>query len=152
LSSKGSEKKSATVGFSPTPTLYKVHWDGGKEEYVHCGADILLNGLEGDLEGEAHCSVCGNRTQLVIADGKIDGLDPKDAMIHVVEMPTNSGRIWIECEATHIFDKQDCFQEWISKYKGKKGLVSSVDQYHDRLVARRSNKQKAPEYLPKLTK
>jgi hypothetical protein len=151
LSSSGSEKKSATVGFSPTPTLYKLHWDGGKEEYVHCGADILLNGLEGDLEGEAYCPVCCNRTQLVIADGKIDGLDPKDAMIHVVEMPTKSGRIWIECEATHIFDTQDCLQKWLSGYKGKKGLVASVEVYHDRLIARRSERQKAPEYLAKLT-
>jgi hypothetical protein len=150
LSSRGSEKKSATVGLSPTPTLYKLHWVGGKEEYVLCGADILLNGLEGDLEGEAHCPVCGNRTRLVIASGKTDGLDPKDAMIHVVEMPTGSGRIWIECEATHIFDKQDCLQEWISKYKGKKGRVASVEAYHDRLIARR-NGQRAPEYLAKLT-
>jgi alkylmercury lyase-like protein len=151
MCSSGSENKSATVGLSPTPTLYKIHWDGGKEEYVHCGADILLNGLEGDLEGEAHCPVCGNLTQLVIADGKIDGLDPKDAMIHVVEMPTRSGRIWIECEATHIFDKQDCLQKWTSEYLGKKGLVASVEAYHDRLIARRRNRQKAPEYLAKLT-
>jgi Alkylmercury lyase len=110
-----------------------------------------LNGLEGDLEGDAVCPVCGNHTQLVVADGRIDGLEPKDAMIHVVEMPTNSGRIWIECEATHIFDKQDCFQTWISTYKGRKGQVASVGAYHDRLIARRSNKQKAPEYLAKLT-
>src|SRR5690348_2929649 len=151
LSSSGSEKKSVTIGFSPTPTLYKLHWNGGKEEYVHCGADILLNGLEGDLEGEAHCPVCGNRTQLVIASGEIDGLEPKDAVIHVVEMPTESGRIWIECEATHIFDKQDCFQIWMSRYKGKEGLVASVEEYHNRLIARRSNRQKKPEYLAKLS-
>jgi alkylmercury lyase-like protein len=150
LSSRGSENKSATVGFSPSPTLYKLHWDGGKEEYVHCGADILLNGLKGDLEGEAQCPVCGNLTRLVIVKGKIDGLDPKDAMIHVVEMPTKSGRIWIECEATHIFDKQDCFRKWMSEYKGKMGLVASVEEYHDRLIARRSNRQKAPQYLARL--
>jgi hypothetical protein len=151
LSSSVSEKKSVTVGFSPTPTFYKLHWDGGKEEYVHCGADILLNGLEGDLEGEAHCPVCGSRIQLVIVDGKIDGLAPKDAMIHVVEMPTKSGRIWIECEATHIFDKQDCLQKWISTFKGKKGLIAPVEAYHDRLIARRGDRQKGPEYLAKLT-
>jgi alkylmercury lyase-like protein len=151
LSSNGSGKKSATVGLSPTPTLYKLHWNGGKEEFVHCGADILLNGLEGDLEGEAHCPICGTRTKLVIANGKIDGLDPKDAMIHVVEMPTNSGSIWIECETTHIFDKRDCLQKWTSRYTGKKGLVASVEAYHDRLIARRKNRLKAPEYLPKLS-
>ena len=40
-----SGNRPATVGFSPAPTLYKLHWDEGNKEYVQCGADILLNGL-----------------------------------------------------------------------------------------------------------
>jgi hypothetical protein len=66
-------------------------------------------------------------------------------------MPTKSGRIWIECESTHIFDKEECFQKWIAEYSGKKGLVASVEDYHNRLTARRSNRQGAPEYMAKLT-
>ncbi len=151
LPTNNSESRPATIGFSPTPTLYELHWDGGTREYVHCGADILLNGLEGDLEGEARCPVCQSHTRLAIANGKIDGLDPRDAMIHVVEMPAKSGRIWIECESTHIFDKEECFQKWIAGYSGKKGLVASVEDYHSRLTARRSNRQKAPQYMAKLT-
>jgi Alkylmercury lyase len=152
LPTDNSEHRPATVGFSQTPTLYKLHWDRRNEEYVHCGADILLNGLEGDLEGEAQCPVCHNRTRLVIANGKIDRLDPQDAVIHVVEMPTQSGRIWIECESTHIFDKKLCFQKWIANYPGKKGLVASVMDYHNRLTERRSNRQRAPEYMAKLSR
>jgi hypothetical protein len=151
LPTNESRSRPATVGLSPAPTLYKLHWDGGNKEYVHCGADILLNGLEGDLEGEGQCPVCQNRTRLVIANGKIDELDPRDAIIHVVEMPTKSGKIWIECESTHIFDKEECFQKWIAGYSGKKGLVESVGDYHNRLTARRSNRQRAPEYMAKLT-
>jgi hypothetical protein len=146
-----SGNRPATVGFSPTPTPYKLHWDGGNKEHVYCGADILLNGLEGNLEGEGQCPVCQNRTRLVIANGKIDELDPRDAIIHVVEMPTKSGKIWIECESTHIFDKEECFQKWIAGYSGKKGFVASVEDYHNRLTARRSNRRRAPEYMAKLT-
>jgi hypothetical protein len=152
LPSTNSQSRPATVGFSPTPTLCQLHWDEGNKEYVYCGADILLNGLEGDLEGEARCPVCQNRTRLVIANGKIDELDPRDAFIHVVELPTKSGKIWIECESTHIFDKEECFQKWIAGYSGKKGLVASVEDYHTRLTARRSNRQRAPEYMAKLTR
>jgi len=141
-----------TVGFSPTHTLYKLRWDGGNEEYVHCGADILLNGLEADLNGEARCPVCQGRMRLAIAKGKIEGLDPRDAIIHVVERPAKSGRIWIECESTHIFDKEECFQKWIAGYSGKKGLVASVEDYHNRLAARRSNRQGGPDYLAKLAR
>ena len=151
LPSINSESRPATVGFSPTPTLYKLHWDGGNKEYVFCGADIWLNGLEGDLEGEGQCPVCQNRTRLVIANGKIDELDPRDAIIHVVEMPTKSGRIWIECESTHNFDKEECFHKWIAGYSNKNGLVESVKDYHNRLTARRSNRQRAPQYLARLT-
>jgi hypothetical protein len=143
LPTDNSESRPATVGFSPTPTRYKLHWDGGNKESVYCGADILLNGLEGDLEGEGQCPVCLNRTRLVIANGKIDELDPQDAIIHVVEMRTKSGKIWIECESTHIFDKEECFQKWIARYSGKKGLVASVEDYHNRLTARRSNRRRA---------
>ncbi len=82
----------------------------------------------------------------MIAKGKIDELDPQDAIIHVVETPAKSGRIWIECESTHIFDKEEC-----AGYSGKKGLVASVEDYHSRLTARRSNRQKAPQYMAKLT-
>jgi hypothetical protein len=151
LPTNNSESRPATIGFSPTPTLYRLHWIGGNEEYVHCGADILLNGLEGDLEGEARCPVCQNRTRLVVANGEIDGLDVRDAIIHVVEMPAKLGRIWIECESTHIFDKEECFHKWIAKYSGRKGLVTSVEDYHKRLTARGSNRQKAPQYMAKLT-
>ena len=152
MPTKNSENRPATVGFSPTPTLYKLHWTGGHDEYVHCGADILLNGLEGDLEGEARCPICQNSTRLVIANGKIEGLDPRDAIIHVVEMPAKSGKIWIECESTHILDKKECFQNWIADYSGKNGLVASVADYHNRLIARRSNKQRPPQYMAKLTR
>jgi hypothetical protein len=144
------EKRRLTIGLSPAPTLYKIHWHGGNEEYVYCGADILLNGLEGDLEGEAICPVCKNHTQLVITDGKIESLDRHDAAIHVVEIPANTGRIWIECEATHIFDNKECLEKWISGYSGRKGIVASVQQYHKQLAARRTSREKPPEYLAKL--
>jgi len=145
------KKGPATVGFSAIPTLYKLQWEGGNEEYVHCGADTLLNGLDGDLEGEARCPVCQNRTRVVITTGKIGGLAPQDAIIHVVERPAKSGRIRIECESTHIFDKKECFGKWIQVYSGKKGLVESVEDYHNRLIVRRSTKHKAPQYMAKLT-
>ena len=149
MQDKNPQSESVTIGHSPTPTLYKITWHGGKDEFVHCGADILLNGLEADLTGEARCPVCGNKTQLVIASGKLDGLEPQDAILHVVEMPTKSGRIWIECESTHIFDKPACLHKWISTYSGKKGLVASVVDYHNELVARKeSRKRQPPTYAP----
>lgn len=135
-----------TVGLSPTPTLYQLHWQNGphegRKEFVHCGADLLLSGLNGDLDAKAKCPVCGTVTRILIVDQKIDGLEPKDAILHVVEMPTKSGRTWIECEATHIFDKKSCFQTWIATYNGKQGLVTSIRDYQDLIVQRRTDTRK----------
>ncbi|HEV2118675.1 MAG TPA: organomercurial lyase [Candidatus Bathyarchaeia archaeon] len=135
-----------TVGLSRTPTLYRLQWQRapreGKREYVRCGADILLSGLTGDLEAEARCPVCGKLTKLLILDRKIAGLEPKDAVLHVVEMPGEAGRVWVECEATHIFDREACFQKWVSSYKGKQGRVTSIKNYHDLIVRRRTNPHK----------
>lgn len=141
-------RSSATIGFSPTPTLYKISWRGGSDEYVRCGADILLNGLQGDLVGEARCPVCGNTTRLVVAGRRIGGLEPRGAVLHVVEMPRDSGKIWIECESTHIFDKKSCFQNWISTYHGKKGDVYSIEDYHNKIVERKSASRQPPKYAP----
>lgn len=139
------DTQESTVGFSPTPTLYKLQWQDdsgeGAEEYVRCGADLLLNGLNRNLDAEAHCPVCGTTTRLLIVDGKVDGLEPRNAIIHVLEVSTKSGRIWIECEATHIFDRKTCYEKWVSQYKGKPGLLTSVEDYHALLIQRRSNRQ-----------
>jgi len=153
-STKRDQQPEPTVGFSSTPTLYKLHWQDDSsdtaEEYVHCGADLLLNGLNRNLDAHAQCPVCGTTTRLLIADGKIDGLEPRNALIHVLEIPTKSGRIWVECEATHIFDKKTCLEKWVSEYKGKPGLVSPLEDYHNMLTQRRSNRQKLPEEKPKV--
>ena len=86
--------------------------------------------------------MCGKLTKLLIVDRKIGGLEPKDALLHVVEVPREAGRVWLECEATHIFDGEACFRKWVSTYKGKQGLVTSVENYHDLIVRRRTNPRK----------
>lgn len=142
-----------TIGFSPTHTLYRLQWQDrareGSGEYVRCGADLLLNGLNRNLEGYAECPVCGTTTRLSIVNGKIASLNPGNAIMHVLETPTGSGRIWVVCEPTHIFDKKTCSEKWLSKYKGQRGLVTPVDKYHKLLIQRRSNRQPLPEENPK---
>ena len=146
------EMPQKTVGFSSSPTLYRLKWRNGdregEREYVRCGADLLLSGLTGDLEAEGRCPVCGNLTKLTIVDRKIHALEPKDALLHVVEIPSESGWISIECGGTHIFDKQACLQKWVSTYKGKQGLVTSIEKYHDLIVRRRTDPKKIVPITP----
>ena len=124
------------VGFSKTPTLYRMVLPERGDVYVMCGADILINGLKTDLGAEAKCPVCGSVTSFHIAQRHIEDLAPRDPMLHVVEFEMGPGRLGVECESTHIFDKKDCLTKWLSAYAGKPGLVTSLPEYMNSLNQR----------------
>src|SRR5256712_9694642 len=96
------------VGFSDTPTLYRMILPQRGDVYVKCGADILLNGLKTDLAAEARCPACRYVTRFHIVKRRVEDLAPKNPMLHVVELGMGAGHVGVECESTHIFDKKDC--------------------------------------------
>ncbi len=120
------------VGAIPSPTPYKIRTQQA-EHYLRCGADILLNGLEQSVQGEAKCVVCGSVVQLNMTDGRVNGLEPGTAILHVVELPMGEGRISIECESTHLFDTEKCLQSWLAGYGGRAGLVFRPQEFLDHL-------------------
>ena len=92
------------VGFSNTPTLYRMILPQRGDVYVKCGADILLNGLKTDLKAEARCPVCGSVTRFQVIQKRIEDLTPKDPILHVVEFDMRPEHLGgVECESTHIF-------------------------------------------------
>ncbi len=111
------------VGFSNTPTLYRMILPERGDVYVKCGADILINGLKTDLSAEAQCPSCGNITRFHIDNRQIEDLAPKDPMLHVIEIEEGPG-------------KKDCLTNWLSTYTGKPGLVTSLPGYMDSLNKR----------------
>jgi hypothetical protein len=117
------------VGFSNTLTLYRIILPERGDVYVKCGADILLNGLKTDLKAEARCPVCGTLTRFRIVQRRVEDLAPKDPTLHVVEFGAGPGRVGVECESTHIFDKKDCLTQWLSTYTGRPGSVTSLPEY-----------------------
>jgi hypothetical protein len=117
------------VGFSKTPTSYRMTLPERGDVYVKCGADILINGLRTDLRAEAQCPVCGTVTRFHIDNGRIEDLAPKEPTLHVVEIQLGQGRLNIICDSTHIFDKKECLTNWLSTYTGKPGLVISLPEY-----------------------
>ena len=124
------------VGFSDTPTLYRMILPERGDVYVMCGADILINGLKTDLRAEARCPICGTVTRFHVDNRRIEDLAPKDPALHVVELEQGPGRMSIKCDSTHIFDKKDCLTKWLSNYAGKPGLVISLPEYMDSLNKR----------------
>ncbi len=117
------------IGFSNTPTLYRIVLPQREDVYVRCGADILLNGLKTDLKAEARCPVCGYVTSFQVVQKRIEDLAPKEPTLHVVEFAAGTGHVGVECDSTHIFDNKDCLAKWLLTYTGKRGLVISLPEY-----------------------
>ena len=117
------------VGFSATPTFYRIVLAEMGEVYLKCGADILINGLKTNLEAEARCPVCGAITSFRLAEKLIEDLTPRDPTLHVVEFEMEPGHLRVECKSTHIFDKKECLSKWRSTYSGKPGRIMSLPEY-----------------------
>ena len=126
------------IGASRSPTPYKIKTP--TEQYVRCGADILLNAVEHDLEGESRCIICGNPTLIKTVRGKIVQVNPPEALLHVVEIQGEHGARQIVCEGSPICDRRVCLEKWLKSYNGLPGQVFELQEYMphaSRLVAER---------------
>ncbi len=122
------------VGPSLVPTRYKVTLQTGESSHVRCGADLVLTGLNHDLDAEGNCPVCETKVRFRIANTKLEGLTSPGAVLHVVELPrTVQGRPFVECEGTNLFDSSECLRKWSSEHKGRKGREFTVQEYLDHL-------------------
>ena len=128
------------AGVSNMPTPYLMTMLERGDVYLRCGADILLNGLKTDLKAEATCPVCSGITRFRITNKRIEDLAPENPVLHVVEVNMGPGRVGVECELTHIFDKKECRTTWLSGYTGKKGAVTSLYDYMDSVTERLTRK------------
>jgi alkylmercury lyase-like protein len=124
------------VGFSRTPTLYTIVLPENGDVYLKCGADILLTGLTTNLEAEARCPACGTITRFRVAEKRIEDVTPRDPILHVVEFEMSPGHLGIECKSTHIFDKNECLDRWLSTYTGRNGRLTSLPEYMVSLIQR----------------
>ncbi len=120
------------IGWSPVPTRYRLTSPRGYI-YGRCGADLLLNGLRGDVDAEAGCPVCANFIRFGVRVHRVVDLEPPEALLHVVEIP--GPNISIECASSHIFDSEICQRSWLESYRGSPGSTYSLQGYLDHRLA-----------------
>ncbi len=121
------------IGESPTSSLYRIR-ASGRDIDLKCGPDILLNGMRQNLEAEANCPVCQNPIRFRIIDRRIENLEPPRSILHAVEIFEGPGRLCVRCEASHIFDREECLDSWLSKYQGIPGSVYELQEYMDHVM------------------
>src|SRR5881409_2849039 len=64
------------IGATLSATPYKIRTSQA-EHFLRCGADILLNGLSRNIDGEGKCVICGTTTRLKMSEGRLQELDPE---------------------------------------------------------------------------
>lgn len=106
-----------------------------KDQYVYCGADILLNGVQHDLKGEATCIVCGRSTRVTFIDGRISMVEPFGSILHVVEIRSPDGMAQVVCKGSPLFDREECLQSWLKGYRGLPGRIYTLDEFMRRASA-----------------
>jgi len=120
------------IGASPTPTRYKVRTQQ-REHYVRCGADLLLNGMNGDLEAEGRCPVCESIVRFQVKEKRVYQLRPSTSILHILEFLMDNGRVSIECEASPLFDSEECLRAWLNDYKGRPGSIFKPQEFIDHM-------------------
>ncbi len=121
------------IGESPTSSLYRIR-ASGREIHLKCGPDILLNGIRQNLEAEANCPVCQTTIRFRIVDRCVEHLEPPQSILHAVEIVEGPGRLCVRCEASHIFDREECLHAWLSKYQGIPGSIYELQEYMDHVM------------------
>lgn len=88
-----------------------------------------------NIQAEAHCPICETQIRFSIDKTRLDGLTIPGSLLYVVERPTSTGRISVECETTNLFDKKECLDRWTKNYHGRQGSVYTLQEYlHYRLA------------------
>ena len=121
------------IGESPTSGLYRIRTSRG-EIQLKCGPDILLNGIGQNLEAEANCPVCQRPIRFRIVDHRVEHLEPPQSILHAVEIVEGPGKLCVRCEASHIFDKDECLRGWLGQYQGISGSVYKLQEYMDHVM------------------
>ncbi len=130
---------SMIIGASPSPSRYRIRV-ASVEIPVKCGPDILLNGLRRNLEGEADCPICQKPIRFRIENTRVEDLEPSQAVLHAVESQEGPGRLCVTCEASHIFDREECLRAWLSNYRGTPGSSYRLQDYMEHIITVESKK------------
>ncbi len=129
------------IGESPTSSLYRIR-ASGREIQLKCGPDILLNGMRQDLEADANCPICQRPIRFRIVDRTVVHLEPPQPFLHAVEIVEGPGRLCVRCEASHIFDREECLRAWLSDYLGIPGSVYALQEYMDHVMTIEQHKSR----------
>jgi len=92
-----------------------------------------------DVQAEAHCPICETPIRFDIRKTRLKGLTVPDSLLYVVELPTTTGRISVQCESTNLFDTKDCLDKWASNYHGRRGSIYAIEDYLRHRLAKTLN-------------
>ncbi len=118
------------IGKSLSATGYRMK-RSESEDYVRCGADLVLNGIREDVEAHAQCPMCGAPVEFKVRNQRVEALNAQSSLLHVVERQLDSSRTWVECDGSPLFDKEECLQRWVKNYKGTVGKIYTLQGYLD---------------------
>lgn len=124
--SKNPPRVAVGVSHETTPHVLRAE---GREHFVCCAVDLLLNRDLVSVEGRTRCPSCGARILVTLDAGALTEVVPTSAQVFAVEVEGPDGRVQVCCEDSAIFDSMDCLREWVAQRPKLDGVARSVKDY-----------------------
>ncbi|MFZ1023286.1 MAG: organomercurial lyase [Thermoplasmata archaeon] len=123
------------VGESSAVTPHVVRFNG-REFYVCCAVDVLLNATRGLVEGRTQCPTCGSRVYLRLRGTVIQEVVPVTTLAFVHEIPGSDCEHGVVCSDSALFDGRECLRAWRRGHPSTDGEEVELTQYLQRIVSR----------------
>ncbi len=116
------------IGLSTGPTDHILR-RGGREDFLCCAIDLLLNAANGPVDGRTRCPSCGSGIRLKIDRMTIELLEPSDTLALVHEISSPQCEWEVVCSDSMLFDSDKCLTAWRSRHPSVEGIEYRVSEY-----------------------
>jgi hypothetical protein len=118
-------------GESQANTRHKVHLRTGRNVYVLCALDALIEGFFQNSEIESSCPHCKETITLTMTDRQIVSARPESTVLWFGISPKGAGPTKeMLCPFINFFASQDHVTEWQEQNPGQIGVSLDLQQAH----------------------
>lgn len=120
--------RETVIGLSSSPTDHILS-RGGREDFLCCAIDLLLNAANGPVVGRTRCPACGSGIRLEIERMTIEMLDPPKTLALVHEISSPQCEREVVCSDSMLFDSHECLTAWRRSHPSVEGTEYRVSEY-----------------------
>jgi len=110
-------------------TRHKVQLSSGRQVYVACALDALVEGFFQPIEIDSACFHCGQKIQIRMAKGAVDSVKPSSTVLWLGASREGDGSCETYlCPYINFFSSAEHVEEWRDKNPNELGMMLILHQ------------------------